>query len=61
MTDPRCDGHENRTRSQIVPPSVTGEWKFCLKCHQKISEEGLTPGEDFGVGELWSRGDGDVK
>ena len=60
MSDSKwCDGHKGRIRSHIGRVDIDGTYQFCVPCHQKIREEGLKPGEDFEIGELWSRGDGD--
>ena len=55
-----CDGHKGRIRSHIGSADVDPLYQFCVPCHQKIRTEDLEPGEDFEVGELWSReGDDD--
>lgn len=53
MSDsPHCHGHEVRSQSKIAPPTASGDWRFCIECYQHIDENGLEPGEDFGVGDL---------
>ena len=60
MSDtPCCDECEGRIRSQIGRRPVDGTYQFCNTCCEKIRTDGLTPGEDFEVGELWTTEDDD--
>lgn len=61
MTDSKwCDGHEGRIRSRAGRVDVNDTYQFCIACHQKIRRDNLEPGEDFEVGELWSRSQEDA-